>query len=471
MLAIILNSCQEEKKPNIIVIYTDDHGYADLSIQDFVNDVKTPYLDQLARDGVRMTSGYVTAPQCIPSRAGLMSGQYQQKFGVDHNGTIPVPLDIKLIPERMQEAGYVTGMAGKWHLQPNHIQKEWILENIPELGDKERYQPSDITFEKQLPYYPSEKGFQETYFGPMGRYYANYDLEGNSIDLQWIENDRFRLDVQTDATLAFIKRNHDRPFFFYLAYFAPHVPLEATEEYLSRFPGDMPERRRYCLAMLSAMDDGVGKIKSLLKEYDIEDNTLIFFISDNGAPLKMHKEDIPINFKGGAWDGSLNDPLNGEKGMISEGGIRVPFLVSWPAVLPKNKVYDKPVIALDVAATSLAVAGLDIAPELDGVNLIPYLTGEKQGLPHETLFWRFWRQSAVRKDNWKYLRAGSREYLFDLSEDREEKNNLIEEYPDKATELKADLKNWAKDLKNPGIPREELSEGEKRWFDFYFEND
>ena len=474
ILAMIafLNACtsQEISKPNIIVIFTDDHGYADLGEQGYVDDLKTPNLDQLARDGVRMTSGYVTAPQCIPSRAGLISGQYQQKLGVDHNGTIPMPLDVTLLPARMQEAGYTTGMAGKWHLEPNHTQKAWILENMPELGDKEQYKPSDIPFEKKLPYFPSQKGFQETYYGEMRRYYANYDLEGNSIDFQYIPDDRFRVDVQTDAALAFIKRNHDKPFFFYLAYFAPHVPLEATEKYLSRFPGDMPERRRYCLAMVSAMDDGVGKIKDALKQYGIEENTMIFFIGDNGAPLKIYKEDIPVSFPGGAWDGSLNDPLNGEKGMVSEGGIRVPFLVSWPAKFPKNMVYDEPVISLDVAATSLAAAGLDIAPELDGVNLIPYLTGKKKGAPHESLFWEFWSQAAIRKGDWKLLEAGGKQYLFDLSKDIAEQNNLVQEYPEKVEELKKDLEGWAKKHKDGSLPKETFNSQENDWYGYYFKN-
>ncbi|RLD56027.1 MAG: iduronate sulfatase, partial [Bacteroidetes bacterium] len=284
--AVLITSCEKTlERPNIIVIFTDDQGFADVGIQGVVDDINTPHLDQLGRDGIRMTSGYVTAPQCIPSRAGLMSGRYQERFGVDHNGTRPVPLEEVLLPQRMKQAGYVTGMVGKWHLDPNHVMDPWIEENLPEVAAKPRNKrgPADITFDHRFPYYPSERGFMETYYGPMGQYWANFDLDGNDQEFKWRPDPRFRLDVQSDAALAFIKRNHDQPFFLFLSYFAPHVPLEATDKYLARFPGDMPERRRYCLAMMSAIDDGVGRLRKSLEEYEIAENTLIFFISDNGA--------------------------------------------------------------------------------------------------------------------------------------------------------------------------------------------
>lgn len=471
ILSFLLYTCitiHAQTKPNIIVIFTDDMGYADLGVQGVVSDIKTPNIDRLAKGGVRMTSGYVTAPQCVPSRAGLLSGRYQQRFGVDDNGAIPMPLSEVLISERMQQAGYVTGMAGKWHLEPLHVQPTWIKKNIPEIKDKKQYVPSDIPREMKMPYYPPERGFNEYFYGSMYNVLANYDLDGNSTDQQWIKTSGYRLENQTEAAVSFINRNHDEPFFFYLSYFAPHVPLEATKKYLDRFPGDMPERRRYCLAMLSAVDDGVGRIMETLSNYNIDENTLIFFISDNGAPLKIEKKDIPISFKGGAWDGSLNEPWVGEKGMISEGGIRVPYIVSWPAVLPKGKVYDHPVISLDVAATSLAAAGMTKADELDGANLIPFLTKEKNGQPHEALFWRFWDQSAIRKGNWKFLKAGNREFLFDLSTVEHERKNLIWNYPQRAETMKKELQEWGEELKNPGIPDGEIVR-EKKWYDHYFQ--
>lgn len=171
------------------------------------------------------------------------------------------------------------------------------------------------------------------------------------------------MEIQTDAAVSFINKYKDQPFFYYLSYYAPHVPLEATEKYLSRFPGEMPERRRMCLAMLAAIDDGVGRIKETLRENKIDDNTLIVFLGDNGAPLKIHKEDLPLTMKGGAWNGSLNDPWVGEKGMISEGGDRVPFIMNWPNGLPKGKVYDRPnilfIVADDLGIKDLGCYGSD----------------------------------------------------------------------------------------------------------------
>ena len=361
LLALLIGTAcksntEELSRPNIIVILTDDHGFADLRIQGQFDDLKTPHLDKLAETGVRLTAGYVSAPQCIPSRAGLLSGKYQERFGLDHNGTIPFPLDEVMIAQRMKDAGYVTGMAGKWHLEPNRNQHAWINENMPEIAGREKYVDSDIPLENKIPYLPTEKGFDYVMEGRINTYWANYTLEGEVIEKQQIEVEGYRLDIQSQAAVTFIDKNHDQPFFYFLSYYAPHVPLEATEKYLSRFPGDMPERRRVCLAMIAAMDDGVGRIKETLRKHDIEENTLIVFLGDNGAPLKIRKEDIPLTFKGGAWNGSLNDPYIGEKGMISEAGTRVPFIMNWPKGLPKGKEYSRPVISLDIAATSLALA-------------------------------------------------------------------------------------------------------------------
>jgi arylsulfatase A-like enzyme len=276
---------KESDRPNVIIIYTDDHGFADLGIQGQEKDLKTPNLDKLAKEGVLLTSGYVTAPQCVPSRAGLLAGRYQERFGVDQNQSIPFPLDEKMIAQRMKDAGYVTGMAGKWHLTPSHVQKRWIVENLPEIADKERYVRQDIPFDKKIPYMATEKGFDFVYQGTMHDYWANYTLEGERIEKQMIRNDDYRLDIQTQATVSFIDINHENPFFFYLGYYAPHVPLEATEKYLSRFSEDMPERRRLCLAMLSAIDDGVGIIKETLRKHGIDENTIIFFAGDNGRVI------------------------------------------------------------------------------------------------------------------------------------------------------------------------------------------
>lgn len=454
-------------KPNVIVIFTDDQGYADLKIQDQLDDLKTPHLDQLARDGARCTSGYITAPQCIPSRAGIMTGRYQQRFGVDHNGTIPMPLDETLIPQRLQRAGYKTGMVGKWHLEPNHQQHTWIKQNLPNADLSKRVRiPAAMT----VPYMPNQRGFTDVFCGQLNRYRANYDLQDQDVDpIRGITEQGYRLDIQTDAALAFIDRNKDKPFFLYLAYYAPHVPLDATDAYLSRFPGEMPRRRRIALAMIAAMDDGVGRIRERLKELGLQNDTLIFFISDNGAPLKITMEDKLGN--GPGWDGSRNDPWVGEKGMVSEGGVRVPFIVTWPGTIPAGQVYEHPVSSLDVGATAVELAGIEKPDELDGVNLVPYLTGEATGAPHQALYWRFWNQAAIRQGQWKYLQAGAdRAYLFDLSSSEHEKQNLIDQHPDIARKLKQNLQAWAKDLKTPGLPDQGLNGQEVNFYDHYLPN-
>jgi len=438
------------KSPNIIVIFTDDQGFADIGIHGQVTDIKTPNLDALARDGVTCTSGYITAPQCSPSRAGLITGKYQQRFGFDTIPDAPLRLEETTIAERLKEAGYTTGMIGKWHLEPNHTCVKWGREVCPGRVEGERV---NATVEQVMEYYPAAQGFDEFFKGEVNHYFANYGLDGKdrTPSGEWMDVPGYRLDIQTDAALAFIKRNKKEPFFLYLAYFAPHVPLEATEKYLSRFPGEMPERRRYALAMLSAVDDGIGRIRAQLKDFGLDENTLIFYISDNGAPLYIDKKDLPISFQGGAWDGSLNTPWVGEKGMLMEGGIRVPYLVSWPAKLPKGKTCSEPVISLDMAATCLAAAGEPIPSELDGVDLVPLLMGdEKKG---RTLYWRFWNQAAIRQGKWKYLYlSDGRECLYDLESERHEKDNLIARHPEKAAALRKALAGWADGLEPKGLP-------------------
>lgn len=441
-----------DQRPNIIVVFTDDQGYADLGAQGVLDDIITPNIDQLAADGVRMTSGYATAPQCTPSRAGLITGRYQQRFGLDDNRFTPMPLTETTIATRLKDAGYKTGMVGKWHLQIDQ--------------NSQNFDTSTLTAEQRIPYLPDQRGFEDVFFGAVKNWRINYDLEGNTVTTKQERLDDYRLDLASDASLVFIDRHKHTPFFLYVAYYAPHVPLEATEKYLSRFPDASSTRRQYGLAMMSAIDDGVGRIREKLMAEQLTDNTLVFFISDNGAPLGIHKLDLPIDDPSGVWDGSLNDPMIGEKGMLSEGGIRVPYIVSWPGTLPTGVVSDTPVTTLDVAATSLAAAGSEVPAELDGNNLLPELSGGP-ALAERSLFWRFWNQSAVRRGQWKYLQAGESQFLFDLQTTTPETENLIDAFPSIAAELQDELATWASELYRPGIP-DTLSETETTWYEHYF---
>jgi uncharacterized sulfatase len=389
-----------------------------------------------------MAAGYVTAPQCSPSRCGLISGQYQGKFGMDHNSMLEKdPIlrqrfwDLNNLPRRMKAAGYVTGIGGKSHLGSN--------------------QSSDLV----------KVGFDKVFFkhsDAPGSW--NMDVTGKDLPPQAQTGGYYHLEMIADFGCAFINRFKAQPMFLYLAFRGPHVPLDAPKKYLERFPGPMPDERRKALGSISCIDDGVGKIMAALRKNGLEENTLIFIIGDNGAPLKQMphefvtdgnglktlKSNTPSGWNG--WDGSLNDPMNGEKGMLTEGGIRTPFVVHWKGTIPGGQVYTNPVISLDVAATANALAGLPNDPVLDGVNLLPYLTGKNPGAPHEVLFWRWANHYAIRKGDWKYITLGGSQYLFNLATDPYEKKDLAAQHPEQVKALRSQLAQWTQTLIPPGLP-------------------
>jgi len=416
-------------RPNILLIYTDDHGWADLGVQGVDRDIRTPNLDGLAQDGVRFTRGYVSAPQCVPSRAGVITGRYQQKFGVEDNNKGPLPLAEITIAERLKPAGYVSGFVGKCHL---------------DIGGGKGVPKAMRVLPDHMPH---RQGFDEYWRGELRQYSASHALDGQPFadPPRLVTDTRFRIVVQTEAALSFLDRRAakpQQPWFLYLAWFAPHVPLDSPEPWFSNTPAHLPLERRQALAMIAAMDDGLGQIRARLRAMGQEQNTLIFFISDNGAPLKP-----------GAWDGSLNAPLIGEKGMLTDGGIRTPFVAAWPGTIPAGQTYEQPVIALDVAATANALAGLPPDEGLDGVNLLPFLTGEAKGAPHEALYWRWRSQAAVLEFPWKLIHVGDHErYLFDVTHPAGElaANNRLGERPEIAARLEAKLQAWSATLQPPG---------------------
>jgi uncharacterized sulfatase len=420
-----------DRKPNVLLIYSDDHGWADLGAQGVDRDVRTPHLDQLVRDGVLFERGYVTAPQCTPSRAGVITGRYQQRLGVEHNG-IPLPPDAVTLPERLKPAGYVSGISGKWHLD--------VTDERGKGRHKVRFLPESL---------PHRQGFEEYFTGFMQDYFASHALDGSPFAdaPHKLRDERCRVVIQTEAALAFLERRAKRPeqpWFLYLAYMVPHVLLESPEPWFSKTPPHLPLQRRQALALIGAIDDGVGRIRNKLSAMGQDRTTLIVFIGDNGAPL------------GKAWDGSLNRPMVGQKGMLSEGGIRVPFVAAWPGRIPGGQVYEHPVISLDVAATAVAMAGLPHDDQLDGVNLIPYLTGENKAAPHAALFWRWQSQAAVLEMPYKLIVLGDRErLLFDITQPDGESisRNLITKHPAVAARLLAKLQTWCQTLQPPGMPK------------------
>ncbi|ARN57840.1 sulfatase [Sedimentisphaera salicampi] len=416
-----------KRKPNVIVVLSDDAGYADFGFTG-CQDTPTPNLDSLSRQGTTCRQGYVTASVCAPSRAGLITGRYQQRFGHECNGpNAPVEgysmddmgLDPaeKTIGARMQSQGYKTLAVGKWH-----------------LGYQEQF-------------HPCNRGFDEFYGFLSGarHYFTNKDVDethalrtcDEKIDEEKI---RYMTRDLTDASMKFIEKNKDQPFFIYLCYNAVHTPMEAPDHLIDKYRKIDPKRRRIHNAMTESLDTNVGRLQDKLNKLGLDDNTLLFFVNDNG---------------GATNNGSRNGKLRGMKGSKWEGGIRVPFIVKWPGEIPAGKDYNYPVSTLDIMPTSLAAAGADkkqinSGKPLDGVNLLPYLQGKNKNRPHETLFWRRAVAGAVRKGDWKLIKAGDNPLLlFNLAEDESETKNLAKKHPEKVKELLKEYKNWEKQLQEP----------------------
>jgi arylsulfatase A-like enzyme len=428
-------------KPNIIVVVSDDQGWADLGCHGMRSDVRTPNLDALAADGVRFERGHASAPVCVPSRAGLLTGRYPTRFGIETNADGPLPASEQTIGDRMRAAGYVTGLVGKWH----------VATSPANTAQKKSIPPDEILWGDNAtvadPHLPGRRGFDEYFCGANRNYAASFDLAGRTLPGApvLLNDSRFRVDVQTEAALAFIGRHAGtRPLFLYVGYFAPHVPLAPAADYPARFAHVADPKRRAGLALIAAIDDGVGRIRQALRERGLGQDTLIVFTSDNGAPLRPGME-----------NGSLNTPLVGEKGQLTEGGTRVPFVAAWPAGLPAGRVYPHPVISLDILPTALAAAGVDARPEwkLDGVNLLPFLTGEQSEAPHRELFWRFGPQAAVMSGRWKLLHHPPDHWqLFDLGSPEGETRDLTAQHPGEVSRLKARLHAWAAEQSPAGLP-------------------
>jgi len=393
--------------------------------------VLTPNIDKLAMDGVLATRAYVTAPQCSPSRAGMLTGIHQNRFGLDDNAAGPLKPEQVTIAERLRAVGYRTAMVGKWH-----------------LGVDQNNQANVPAGTNPAIYYAANQGFDEYFEGYLNDYMASHDAAGHAVDHapRTVHDETYRVDLATQWALSFIGRNHDKPFFLYVPYYAPHVPLEAPEAYKQRFGHVTDETRKTGLAMIAAVDDGVGKIRAELVKQGLQQQTLVLFIGDNGAPL------------GAAWDGSLNDPMIGEKGMLTDGGTRVPFAAAWPGKIPANQVYTRPLSTLDVATTLLAAAGAAKPAELEGVDLLPYFNHQRTTAPHARLYWRWGSQAAVLSEQWKLILLGSeRKLLFDMAGSEPETQDVSAAHPEVVQALQDELAAWASELKKPGLPQGPLN--------------
>ena len=426
---------QLERKPNIIVILTDDQGYADVGFNGST-EIPTPNIDRIANEGVRFDRGYVSFPVCGPSRAGLLTGRYQSRFGYDLNASenpldtkAGLPLTERTIADVLKPAGYKSAVIGKWHMG-NHPQ-----------------------------FHPMERGFDEFYGFPNGGHVYFLDRlrniptaeakNGGQLYQSWLTVGReqvkttgYLTDWLSEKAVDFVERRKDEPFFLYLAYNAPHTPMHATKKYLDRFAHIKDERRRTYAAMISAVDDGVGDVLNKLDEHGLADDTIVFFLSDNGGPLQR------------AVNGSVNLPLRGGKGDLFEGGVRVPFAMRWTGQIPKGQDYSHPVSSLDIMATAAGVNGVTVPQSnaLDGVNLVPYLSGQMGNQePHAQLFWRY---TSNTRDNSKIGRRATvsgqdklvqyqrNRMLFDLSRDKGEQDNLRGQEKAKADNLYKSWEEW-----------------------------
>jgi arylsulfatase A-like enzyme len=423
-----LHAAELPAKPNVLLIVSDDHGYADTGFNG-CRDIPTPHLDRLAQSGLRCTSGYVSHPFCSPTRAGLMTGRYQQRFGHENNPFYDpkdhregLPVSETLLPKFLREAGYVTGWVGKWHLGA-----------APEFR-------------------PEKRGFQETFgFIGGGHHYRNWQVNPAMEYNVPVCRDGQPVEVKEHLTAAFgkeaaafIRRHQAESWFLYLAFNAPHTPHEPTPERLARFKSiENPKRRAYA-AQVSLLDDAIGEALAALRESGQEQRTLVFFFSDNGGPI------------GEKGNGSRNEPLRGGKGSVFEGGVRVPFVVSWPGTVPSGRDYPLPVSSLDVFATSLSLAGVPPPKERppDGVDLIPFLTGANTNAPHDRLFWRTGGggQMAVRSGGLKVVHPkGGAAQLYDLASDIGEARDLAAAQPQEAQAADAALADWNRALVPPAF--------------------
>ena len=422
------------EKPNILLIVADDLGYADLGIHGG-NAVPTPHIDALARSGIRCTNGYVSCPYCSPTRAGMLTGRYQTRFGHEFNphvgeeAQLGLPLDQVTIANRLQKLGYTTALFGKWH---------------------QGFSPA---------HHPQSRGFDE-FFGflvgghnfllhrdakPVFGSAHSHDLIYRGREVQVL--DGYTTDMFTAEAVQLITRQASNPWFVYLSYNAVHTPLEIEPRFQSRLPRDVtdPDRRGY-LSLLLGLDDAIGRVLAHLKQQGQLERTLIFFLSDNGGSGRK-----PYF----AYNTGINTPFRGDKGQTLEGGIRVPFFVSWPGRIRAGAIEDAPVIALDILPTSLAAAGQAVPDGLDGVNLLPYLTGKTQSggeskpRPHEALYWRFGPQKAIRQGDWKLVdwrdhdaKQNSGWQLYDLRQDPGERNDLAAREPERVAALRRAWAEW-----------------------------
>ncbi len=455
-------SGQSAPKPNIIVILADDLGYADVSAYKS-NRFPTPNIDRIGSEGARFTDGYSTAPVCCPSRAGLMTGRYQQRFGFEFNNGgarrdlrqgLGLSTNEITMARLLSDAGYHTGAIGKWH-----------------LGSQDQFYPTNRGFDEFVGFLPGETSYIDPHqagvhlsFGRRGddvltsgraaartfdRHPLNQIVEG--ADRTVVHNeDQYLTDYFADRAADFIQRSAQpgKPYFLYVAFNAVHAPHMVTQPYYDRFSSIQDHQLRVYAGMIAALDDAVGRILAAVESSGTARNTMIIFAADHGCAMY--------------FPGLCScQPLRGGKLSHYEGGVRVPFMLRWPDRIKAGLIYREPVSLLDVLPTALTAAGGTLPNDraYDGVDLLPYVTGAKSGPPHEILFWRRKPLFSVRQGDWKLWETddpsgvyGNYKLLFNLKDDLNEATNLAASNPDKVKELEARILEWNANLIDPKWP-------------------
>jgi len=431
-------------RPNIIVIMADDLGYTDLGCYG-CKDIRTPNIDSLAKDGARFTNAYVTGSMCGPSRAGFITGRFQSSFGYYSNANHVLdpkqglPVGTTTVAGYLQEQGYTTGGVGKWHMgtaehqHPNELgYSDWY----GFLGGGLTYYPLD---------HPSYEGRYQTLPRPWGVRDMHHTLPilDNKTPVEW---DQYVTHELTDAGVRFIEKNHDRPFYLFMSYNAPHLELEAPAETIAKYPaeamttipGVLPQSRSVYAAMVDEMDRGIGQLLDTLGSHGLTDNTVVLFLSDHGGMKRT----------------SDNRPLRGAKGTNYEGGFRVPLIVRWPSHVKPGAVLDAPVTSLDIGATSLAIAGGDLAAaDLHGKDITDYLTAKSTEPPHKTIYWRTrplpQKAGIVRQGDFRLLINEGKLELYNLKEDIGETTNIANKHRKLVSQMMAGWNEWDKMSKPP----------------------
>lgn len=428
-------------RPNIVLLLADDLGYGDIASYGG-KDVPTPRIDRLAREGVRLTDGYVTCPACAPSRLSLMAGAYPQRFGMtwnDDRSAHKLPDSQRLLPELLRATGYVTGLVGKWNI----VRKaETVFDEVHDFVEWE----SD--------YFPQEDG---RYIGSNATTSPGFASSKTQFWGPKREGDEYLPDRMGRHAAEFIARHKAKPFFLYVGFNAVHSPWQGRKADQARFAHLPHEVLRLYASMVAALDDNVGRILDALRAQGLEENTLVIFLGDNG-PAKggPHIEGWRPDWPQGITVVGSAGPLRGAKTDLFEGGIREPFLVRWPARLAGGATYRQQISSMDVVPTVCTAAGATIPATtvIDGVDLMPFLRGERTGVPHETIFWKTKSSAALRRGDWKLMMLAPdfRPQLYNLATDIGETRDLTAEQPDLTRELHAAWQEWNRPLPPPARP-------------------